>query len=541
MKKYIASILALAFIAVSCEPKFNLEDDTDVEVDNPSIELSLSTVNSEYTSTVYDIDVDANTTWVISRTDTEGNTINWVKFSNLSGKGSCSIQMKVEENPDTLARAAVITFECGKNAEAKAYIDVKQAANPNKPVEPEEPEDPEPPTPEEPTEDVFALTFDFTGAPQDGWATSKAESVYPNGGVDVVYTLDNRSYSFKLATCDVDAGSTSGPYWVAPADTKPGYLSSYAQYRYIGVPVINGYYVHKIVVEGGNVSLSTIKPKFCITNSIAKNTTEAGAITDDSECVVAGGGYQELEADGTGTLTYTLSGTQVSTQYFIYGRIKGAIGSIAVTYVKEGVTPPSDGGDPEPDQPSAEPFTLDIDFTVAPEGWPTAKTDSWATFKGLDSGLALDNGGTATENTHRRALVTYKTDDKEFDFMLADCDDATSHNVYISVGKGLYCGTYRYVGLPAVDGYKLTQVVTVQNASTKDAGWRPVGISSTIGNLAKEGINYIAGGEEQCQDTNLGEYTYDLTGSEAGVMYYLYCSKNASIFKTMKLTYTPVK
>lgn len=539
MKKYIASLLALAFCIVSCEPNFGT-DDTETEVDNPSIELSTpASVNSDYTAAVYDIDVNANTNWVISRTDTEGNAIDWVKFTALSGKGACSIQMKVTENPDQAERAAVITFECGRNAEAKAYIDIRQAANPNEPQEPEEPDDPEPPTPEGPTEDVFNVSFDFTGQPQDGWATSKAESVYPNGGTEVAYTLNGTQYMFRLATCNVDAGSTSGPYWVAPAGTAPGYLSSYAQYRYIGVPVIAGYYLHKVVVEGGKVSLSSAKPKFCITNSLAANTGEAGAINDESACVVSGGGYQELEADGTGTLTYTLSGTEVGKQYFIYGRVKGAIGSIALTYVKEGVTPP--GGETDPPQETKDPIVLDIDFTAAPEGWPTSKNDSWASFKGLDSGLAADNGGTATENKHRRALLTYKADDKEYDFMFADCDEAPSHNVYISVGKGLYVGTYRYVGFPAVAGYKLTQIVTVQNASTKDSGWRPVGISSTIGNLALEGINYIAGGETQCQDTNLGEYTYNLTASEPGVMYYIYCAKNASIFKSMKLTYTPVQ
>lgn len=193
------------------------------------------------------------------------------------------------------------------------------------------PVDPDPGTDPDPTEPKV-LCFDFTGTPQAGWKTTEPDSVYPNGGSDFTYLLDGVDYVFKLSTCDVPAGSTKGPYWVAPKDDKPGYLTSYAQYRYIGVPKLSGYAVTKIVVVGGGVSLSTVQPKFCITTSIATSTTEAGAITDDSACVVKGGGYQLLEADGTGTLTYELSDTEADTMYYIYGRVKGTIGSITVTY-----------------------------------------------------------------------------------------------------------------------------------------------------------------------------------------------------------------
>ena len=72
---------------------------------------------------------------------------------------------------------------------------------------------------------------------------------------------------------DVDAGATVGPWWEAPSGDTPGYLSSYAQYRYIGVPAIDGYALVRILAIGGNVELSSLNPKFCVTDSIAKSTT----------------------------------------------------------------------------------------------------------------------------------------------------------------------------------------------------------------------------------------------------------------------------
>lgn len=90
---------------------------------------------------------------------------------------------------------------------------------------------------------------------------------------------------------------------------------------------------------------------------------------------------------------------------------------------------------------------------------------------------------------------------------------------------------------------RLAQVVMVQNASTKDpaAFSRNVGISSNIVDTKDEGVVYIPGGELQNQCTNMGEYTYDITDSAAGTMYYLHSPNNASIVYSLKLTYIPVE
>lgn len=111
-----------------------------VEVD-PSVSVSPVSVNAGYEAEIFDIDVEANTQWTISRTDAEGNEIDWVKVDRISGKGSLSMKIKVLENPGKDERSAVLTFEAGESA--KAFFDVLQAGNPNEPAPDPDP-DPEP-------------------------------------------------------------------------------------------------------------------------------------------------------------------------------------------------------------------------------------------------------------------------------------------------------------------------------------------------------------------------------------------------------------
>lgn len=195
-------------------------------------------------------------------------------------------------------------------------------------------------------------------------------------------------------------------------------------------------------------------------------------------------------------------------------------------------------GDSTPDTPK-EPIELSFDFTRTDLGWPESKSVNWSTLKDCDSGLAGDNGGTATENTHRRASVTYTIDGTGYDFVLADPDGATAHNVYLSSGKGVYSGTLRYLGLPVISGYKLANVTMVQNASTKDPAsfTRNVGISSNISDAEDSGIIYVGGGECQNQYTNGETYTYSLSGTNSATRYYLHSPTNASIIKSLVLKY----
>lgn len=188
---------------------------------------------------------------------------------------------------------------------------------------------------------------------------------------------------------------------------------------------------------------------------------------------------------------------------------------------------------------ATEPVELFFDFANASLNWPAAKSVSWSESKSMDSGLALDNGGTATENTHRRAVYTYSLNGNDYDFSFADPDGATAHNIYWTSGKGVYSGTLRYFGLPIISGMKLTRVVMVQGASTKDpsAFTRNVGICSNVVDAADKGVNYISGGEVQNQATNGASYTYELQGTDDKTVYWLHSPSNASIIVSLALTY----
>lgn len=203
---------------------------------------------------------------------------------------------------------------------------------------------------------------------------------------------------------------------------------------------------------------------------------------------------------------------------------------------------------PVPPEPTGT--TIKFDFTVDGLNWPLNKETPWSNFTNMDSGLALDNGGTPTENTHRRVQCAYTVDGVEYFFTIADPDGVANHNIYLSSGKGVYSGTYRYLGLPAIEGKKLTKIVMVQGASDKNPETfkRNVGITPNIYSFVTaadvEKIEYIAGGEPQNQYSNMGTYEYNLTDTQANTVYYMVSPTNASIIVNMELTYegcdTPV-
>ncbi len=197
-----------------------------------------------------------------------------------------------------------------------------------------------------------------------------------------------------------------------------------------------------------------------------------------------------------------------------------------------------------PDAPDPVLTKYSFDFTQSLSGWPTTKNDSWASLKNFDSGCATDNGGTADSgNPHRRAQVTYTIGSVDFDFTFADPDNASAHNIYLS-STGVYVGTWRYFGLPAIPGKKLVKIEMTNSASNKNPAsfTRNVGVTSQIYDVNDEvaSFSYVPGGEPQNQAaTGPGTtvFTYNLSGTAANTVYYLCITANASVIKTMDLYY----
>lgn len=186
-------------------------------------------------------------------------------------------------------------------------------------AKPEEPEEPKPEIPE--PENKVVHTFDFTCAPLPGWPITKHEHI--DGGTPCIYPLDGVDYTFMLADCD--GASACQTFW-----SESGYLALNAQYRYLGLPVIEGYKLFRVTCINAKLIEDTkgLSPKIGVTKLI---TTSAAAPADTD--FVTGGEYQTWKHDGGETYTYTLPETEANKIYYIYAQVKGAIATLELTYV----------------------------------------------------------------------------------------------------------------------------------------------------------------------------------------------------------------
>lgn len=496
MKKTLLRIAAFAACilpVISCQEK-----NGPVSSEDPYINIvSGGKIEASYEEKVFEVKVESNCAWTIAKTDEEGTAVDWVKCAGSTGKGNMTLEVKVFENKTANPRSATVTLAQG---DVKAFIDITQAANPN----PEEkPEDPNPPTP--PAGDDLSLFFDFTGAPLDGWPTAKG-STHVEGGTQCIYPLDGTDYTFILADCN--GASALDVFWTNRAEGKANCLYMASQWRYFGLPAIEGYRLSKVVVNCEFYTAS-IQPRMGIVKSILDLKV------DPSEGdIVPGGDIITWENDGE-QYEYALPETYSNTVYYLYAEAKGGFTGLNLVYTKDDSTP-----EPEPEP---EPQTFTFDFTGAPlEGWPTAK------------GSKHEDGGTP---------CIYPLDGENFTFILADCNGASALDVFWTnraEGKTnclFMASQWRYFGLPAVDGRKLTKVEVECEFYT--ASIQPkMGIVKSILDLKvdpSEG-DFVAGGEILTWETDKEWYTYELTGTEESTVYYIYCEAKGG-WKTLKLTY----
>lgn len=147
---------------------------------------------------------------------------------------------------------------------------------------------------------------------------------------------------------------------------------------------------------------------------------------------------------------------------------------------------------------------LSFPFTSAIEGWPAASGSSEA------------------------GSYTYPLDGTDYTF------------THTKVGNGIYCSSSylmitksNYLGLPALEGYKLISVSAQLNSggnpSTASKGTITSDVSGTV----------VSGGEEQTFDVKGESKTFNLTGTEANTVYYLAIGSNANFQCTrIELVYT---
>lgn len=173
---------------------------------------------------------------------------------------------------------------------------------------------------------------------------------------------------------------------------------------------------------------------------------------------------------------------------------------------------------------------LDFDFTCAPlDGWPTAA-----------------NAATRADGGMQCTYPLYGTD---YTLVLADPSGATGSNIFwsnnstASYGYRLaFAAQYRYLGLPAIPGWKLTHVTCVSsqlNAGAKSTKPKVGVVAGIVG--ASETPEVVTGGDEQtwAAGNYHQAYHYPLSGTSVNTMYYLYASVKGAL-ASVSATYVPV-
>lgn len=144
--------------------------------------------------------------------------------------------------------------------------------------------------------------------------------------------------------------------------------------------------------------------------------------------------------------------------------------------------------------------TLTFDFTSKITDWPTSKN-------------------------HNQQEYTYSLNEESYAFLLTANIYCSSSYLMVQSGSAL--------GLPSIQGYKLTKVVGTLNGSGT-----PSTTSKTAITTDTAGTIVVTGGEAQTWSTKGGEYTYTLSNTSANTRYYMYVSNKNSQYTKVVLTYT---
>lgn len=165
-------------------------------------------------------------------------------------------------------------------------------------------------------------------------------------------------------------------------------------------------------------------------------------------------------------------------------------------------------------EPGSMELTFDLSDPAAMASWPQAQTPE---------------GCTATE----RYDCVYTLDGVDYHFIATQPLEVTTKKYpYFNVNR-LTIPTQRYLGLPVVEGYKLTKVVAtvLQTSNNTEARYL---IVPEIG-VGTASPPAVAGGEEQ-RGTD-GVYTFELSGTQVGAQYWFKVWGTSVALTSMTLTY----
>jgi len=293
--------------------------------------------------------------------------------------------------------------------------------------------------------------------------------------------------------------------------------------------------------QGGSI---TIVPVSGVTITEAVMTTS----TTPSVAYSVDGGTA-VNVSATNNNTYTISDISVTQSLMIQNvnttNTQLRISTIALTYTTGGaavtytVTYDCNGGTSDcPDDLTDVEAGSSISLASAPirsgytfNGWSdgdntyqagdayTVNGDVTFTAQWVEDGvlvfdLSSNPGGWPTDNPTTLTEYTYTLNNVSYTFALKNVKCNSGYLMMTSVAV---------LGLPAIEGYKLTKVVAYNSNSCSTS--TKVGISSSASEAS-----YIEGGAIQTWSNTGSQYTYNLTSTVANTMYYMYVTnKNAQL------------
>lgn len=178
-----------------------------------------------------------------------------------------------------------------------------------------------------------------------------------------------------------------------------------------------------------------------------------------------------------------------------------------------------------PAAPPKDKKTLVFDFSGDPlDGWPTA--DKW-------------------KNAPGELTCKYALDGTEYSFFLTDVGNASSARMCWDKAKGglIWYAGWRYLGLPAISGYKLIKVsgeMCLSTNSKRKAGIVTAVASTNDGETVDSAHTFVSGGASTGWTTQGTTYTFNLEGTEANTVYYLLCTATSIGVSSLELVYEEI-
>ena len=206
------------------------------------------------------------------------------------------------------------------------------------------------------------------------------------------------------------------------------------------------------------------------------------------------------------------------------------VGTSTLTVARNQIVDLGEIGDLEYKARETEKKALHFDFTGSPqEGWPTK--DKW---KDSANGDPNPCPGDST--------CVYNLNGELYNFILTDCGNATQARVCWDTGKGglIWYAGWRYLGLPAIEGFRLIKVTgkLCLASNSKRKGGVTTGV---VANNTTDKNEFVSGGEEIAWATKDTEYSYNLEGTAANTVYYLCCTATSMGTYYLDLVYEKVE